>query len=439
MGRNKSEQAHVFVFIILILIGIVGFIALAVDGGRVYAERRRMQSAADTAAYAAALAASKNQDFVNAALSQARLNLFEDADGSANPSQQLDVEVYNPPIDGPFAPENIQKDLDPQLYFQVKIRSQVKQIFSQFLNRASLDIQVEAVAYLRPQQPLSGKNAIIASSPNRCKGIWFQGDGATVVSSGSVFSNSNRRGSVDNCDAVAKEGSGGLDITSGGIYSVGSFLAGSSWISAAEGITEGMQPLSNLDIPVPNCPELLTPRQYQGGSAVLEPGYYADGLLVTAENAQISLKPGVYCFDNDLSINSGSLTGQDVLLIIRKGTFHTGGSTQVQLSARANTGSMNSFNGMQWDGMLLYMPEENNQAIQIGGGSASTFRGTVYAPGLPPQEDAYKCRIEGSGASLDVKSSINCYSVEILGNASVTIDYQAEENFYLPAQVQLAQ
>ena len=44
------------VLIILAIVALFGFAALAVDIGRLYAERRRIQSAADAAALAAAVA-----------------------------------------------------------------------------------------------------------------------------------------------------------------------------------------------------------------------------------------------------------------------------------------------------------------------------------------------------------------------------------------------
>jgi hypothetical protein len=439
MTTMKSERAQALIIVILILIGIAGFAVLAIDGGRVYAERRRMQSTADTAAYAAAMAAAKNLDYRSAALSQAKMNQFDDGDSGYNPGQFMDVQVYNPPIDGPFAPANIKPGMDPNLYFQVKIRSRVEQIFSQFINRAPIEVNVEAVSFLLLEQPLSGNHAVIASSPNGCRGLWFQGEGGTVISGGNIFSNSNQKGERDQCFAGMQDGDGGVDVLNGAVYTVGKFSTGRGSVSASAGFKEGASPLPEWRITVPDCLSLLPIRVYESGSAVLEPGYYPDGIVIKEENTHIRMRPGVYCLDNALIMPSGQLEGQDVLLIIKRGAFFIGENTQVALSAQNGDDFPVFFNDMNWDGMLLFMPPDNTENVHLGGSTDSFYSGTIYAPGPSAREEEDKCIIVGSGASLDMKSSINCFSVKITGRARVTIDYQAEHNFYLPPQVSLVE
>ncbi len=54
-ARNLlSEQGTTLVYLAVILVALLGFIALAVDGGLLYGERQKMQSAADAAAMAGA-------------------------------------------------------------------------------------------------------------------------------------------------------------------------------------------------------------------------------------------------------------------------------------------------------------------------------------------------------------------------------------------------
>ncbi len=53
MKHNRLERGQSLVLIVLVIVGMLGFAALAVDGGRLLAERRRAQSAADSAALAA--------------------------------------------------------------------------------------------------------------------------------------------------------------------------------------------------------------------------------------------------------------------------------------------------------------------------------------------------------------------------------------------------
>lgn len=52
----RSEQAHgqTLVYVALAMVALLSFVALAIDGGHIYAERRRMQNAADAGALAGA-------------------------------------------------------------------------------------------------------------------------------------------------------------------------------------------------------------------------------------------------------------------------------------------------------------------------------------------------------------------------------------------------
>ncbi len=59
--QSKSEQGATLVYFSMILIVLMGFVALAVDLGYFYSERRQMQNAADAAAIAGAWALCNNQ------------------------------------------------------------------------------------------------------------------------------------------------------------------------------------------------------------------------------------------------------------------------------------------------------------------------------------------------------------------------------------------
>ena len=56
MYNKNSEKGQALVIIALSAVGLFAFTALAIDGSRVFSDRRHAQNAADTAALAAALA-----------------------------------------------------------------------------------------------------------------------------------------------------------------------------------------------------------------------------------------------------------------------------------------------------------------------------------------------------------------------------------------------
>ena len=100
---KRTEKGQAIFLIVFGLVAMMGFTALSIDGGRLYSERRTSQNAADTAAFAAALAIidetgalSDDQAAADAAgLARALSNGF-DNDGTTNW-----VTVNYPPIDYP--------------------------------------------------------------------------------------------------------------------------------------------------------------------------------------------------------------------------------------------------------------------------------------------------------------------------------------------------
>ena len=56
MKPRLQERGQALIMIALAVVGMFGFSALAIDGSRVFSDRRHAQNAADTAALAAALA-----------------------------------------------------------------------------------------------------------------------------------------------------------------------------------------------------------------------------------------------------------------------------------------------------------------------------------------------------------------------------------------------
>ncbi|NMC55094.1 MAG: hypothetical protein GYA48_15815, partial [Chloroflexi bacterium] len=58
--NQQRESGQVMVILALVLVGLLGFAALVVDGGTIFADRRFDQSAADASAVAGAVAAAQS-------------------------------------------------------------------------------------------------------------------------------------------------------------------------------------------------------------------------------------------------------------------------------------------------------------------------------------------------------------------------------------------
>ncbi len=95
---KKSESGQAIVLLVFAIIGVMAFAGLAVDGGRLFVERRNVQNAADNASLGAALAICNDEtNIVTTGLTIAAQNGYNN-DGVFNT-----VTVNHPPTSGTFS------------------------------------------------------------------------------------------------------------------------------------------------------------------------------------------------------------------------------------------------------------------------------------------------------------------------------------------------
>lgn len=434
MNRIENERGQAIVLIALAMVAVLGFAALAVDGGRIYSEKRRAQNAADSAAYAAASAAAGGQNqatAIAAGLNQASFNAYTDANPANNPGQDLDVMIFNPPVDGPYAGNNA--------YYQAKIRNKVDPVFSQVVYPNGLEIAAEAVAFVQPPGPISPGDAIVALTPHDCQGMKFHGSNNSIikVKGGNIKSHSDRVSNNPSCNSITQDGTAGtVEIINGNLISAGSQYFPTGTLTISPYVT----PQQNVNIPplpvlpTPDCSN-LPEQSYQNGNATLSPGIYRNGLTIK-NNTVVTLQPGMYCLDDDLNANGGRLIGQGVMIVMRKGSFVLTAQASIELY---RPDDLVDAAGKQWGGMLLFMPLTNTGEVKVTGGSDTVFGGTIYAPGPPKNTAQPKCKIEGNSGAFGVYSSIYCYSVEIGGSSNVTVYYDAGKNYQAAPILELSQ
>src|SRR5688500_14659386 len=118
MKHTKSERGQVLILLALAAIGLFAITGLALDGSAKFSDRRHAQNAADTAAVAGALAMARSDpDWELEALDRALENGYHD-DHVSN-----EVQVYNPPVTGPYSDCSDWIHFDCNDYVQVVIDS----------------------------------------------------------------------------------------------------------------------------------------------------------------------------------------------------------------------------------------------------------------------------------------------------------------------------
>jgi len=433
MKNKTSQKGQALVLIALGMVGLIALAALAIDGGRVYSDRRQAQNAADTAALAAAFAKTQGQtDFENLAYLRATSNGY-DNNGTSN-----EVEVNNPPVSGTYAGNTD--------YIQVIITSNVNTTFARVLGRAQLTNIVEAIAKAKLSVTKSwfdGKAMV--STMTGCGGggtpnpFTVGGNGTTVINNSGIFVNSS-------CSpAFFDNGNSNLVTTDEGVCVVGGIQSGVNGVSPVPQGGCGTQvDLSEYQSPDPSS-YCATAGSITGSGGNYEafPGYFDKTGNKTFPDANpsgtLKLHKGVYCLYNGLSLNANwdittDLNGngthdpdsEGVLFYVPGGdvTFNGGSSLNVHaISAGLPSDLLN---------YLFIVPASNNSDVTITGGNNSQFTGTIFAP-------ASDCTVNGSGNTFSLDTQIICYDNTITGGGTIDITFNAGNNAIasIPPNIQL--
>ena len=432
MKKMRSEAGQTFVLLAIMLISLLGFSALAIDGGLLYHEHRRAQNAADSAAMAAAYAKIVGNPLGPVALNSAAANGFVTTPQACDPAgldcilgvgTDLTIEVTNPPREGEYAGDS--------KYIRVYIEHGVQSNFAHLVFPGGLRNAAEAVSRAWPSEPYAPGYAITALTEHDCEGMWFSGTADTVIAGGGVFSNSDAD-SVS-CQSGVQGGTG--DITVDFPYQievVGGFDLGGSGIVSPPPV-EGVDPLETRAIITPDCSGLLEDHGKEkintGQTVTIQPGLYDE---ISVNSGDVTLAPGMYCIygDKGFKATGGTVTGTGVMLYLQVGPFSLSANTTVNLAAEMNPDVLVDASGNDWMGMLVFVDPSNTSDIILNGNQGTTYTGTVFAPSA-------LVTLNGSGTTLGVNSQIIGFLVKITGTAEVDITYDQATNYSLPPSIDL--
>lgn len=420
---SRNERGQVAVLIMATMVALLGFTALAIDGGRVYADRRDAQNAADNAALTAALAIINEQDESAAALAIAATNGF-DNDGTTNT-----VTVYWPPTDGAYQGNNE--------YVQVKIWALTDTALIQYVWSGTLANQVEAVAraYGR-NSPVTG-NAIVTLNDCTVSGghtIEITGggnSGGVQAYDGGIWINTS-----GGSDCGIDPGSNGYGVTSDtGINTTGTHdFSGETLISplpANTGQNNGKPITDPLEfLAEPTCSASGTE---SGG--VFEPGNWSG-----ADLAGGTYEPGIYCItgDLDLSGNDG-ITGEGVLLYFIDGGLRFTGNAGMTITAPTTANCLGTEGdttaSCTYKGIAIFVSRSNSSSIEVRGNGGDAIFGLIYAIDSVVQA-------RGGGASSEetgIVGQVISARVEGNGGGSFIVTYDEDRTFEVPPIIELMQ
>jgi Flp pilus assembly protein TadG len=448
MKSTNSEKGQALILIAFGIVALIGFTALAVDGGRVFSDRRHAQNAADTSALAAALAEIRNDPtgYEARGLERAASN------GYSNDSDSTVTVDFCDAVAGSDPCTDLPAGADPSEYIRVKITSDVPMTFARVLGRPFVTNRVEAITRVQGSlsSPILGGAAMVALRPDGT-GFTASGNGQIDVNGSGIFSNST--------DPCSMRFNGTADV-----YVDTDFeTAAPGTICSTGGIDLHGPTSSGPQVPYPPTQYNIPPPSItcSGNTTVsgntLAPGNHPGMNL----HDDITLLPGNHCFNGTFKVTGGIITANDVNILITSGAFDiNGGSFNCSnMLFYSNGGSGMQFNGngeanctgvtfylgtggLIWNGnfenhfsaptsgtykgLLVYLPYGNTSAVSLNGTADSEFTGSIIGISAP-------ITVHGNSGSDGYHTMIIGYDITVTGNSNTTINFDPDEQYIPPA------
>lgn len=400
--NGQPRRGVVIVLVAICLMALLGIVAIALDGGLLLDDRRRLQSAADAAALAAAVDLYKHYTTNNgldkdgtakaSALSIAALNGYNN-DGTSNI-----VTVNIPAKSGNYAGR--------PGYAEVSIQYNQQRGFSAIWGSSTIPVTARAVAR---GQWLSLDYAIILLNPTARGSLQASGNATLTVSGGAVIVNStdpaggltNGNGAKVTASQIRFGGSPGYS----GNFNPPNYLG----ILSAQPYT--VDPFLYIPQPNPGSLPLQSSRGLNvsgNSSTFLSPGLYIGGVSI-AGNAIVTMSPGIYYMQGGGFSVSGNarLVGSGVMI------FNDNGGGSINIAGNGSVALSPPTSGT-YQGVSIFQDRATATTVNIAGNGSMSIAGTFYAA-------AATLNVSGNGDNIG--SQYVSRDLSITGNGTVKLIY----------------
>lgn len=393
MRHIRKEKGQAIVLLALLITGLMAVVGLAVDGGRLYAQRGLDRNAADNAALAGALAICSDADAVAAAQNAAAANGGGDF---------LDVVVNQPPLSGPNTGDNT--------YVEVIVRSAKQPYFAQLIYSGDFESTARAVGHcFTGGGPVGGGNVVIVLDPDDNCAFSAVGNATLYLTlgNGGIYANSN-----DPDSAICASGNAEV-ITDSGVFVVGGYDedGNAEFIpTPVTGVSPLPDPLAALPAPTDPGGSCITYTLSSNNTDTIDPGKYCS--ITISSNADLTMNPGVYYLEggNFTASGNANLTATEVMIYMDEGDFNISGNGTFNITAPTSG---------TYQGMMLYMDRSSDGSISISGNGVVNTSGTIYGA------NAHMALV-GNGSNTVLNAQIIVNTMAISGNAAMTLNYDAD-------------
>ncbi len=347
------------VLICLAIITIMGLIGLVADVGFLQAQKQLMQTAADSAALAAAQELNYG-DSVAAGKADAASN------GFANGQNGIVVTINNPPKSGPNTAKSG--------YIEAIVSRPEPTFFLRVLGLTSITLSARAVSSIG-----NGPNCIYVLNPSASSAMNINGNVSITSGCGLLIDSSSSSGLSVN---------GNVTITASTIGVVGNYSSNGNVTLTPlpkRGIVAAADPLAYVQAPSYgacgyNNFSLNGNNGSSGSPYQMNPGVYCGGISVNG-NSYLKFNAGTYVLaGNGININgNATLTGTGVSFY---NTTGTGGYRGILLNGNV-TLTLSAPTSGALSGILFFQDRSipaNSAGSTINGNSGSTIDGALYFP-----------------------------------------------------------
>ena len=416
--RLKAEKrpGQVAALVALGLTVMLGVTAIALDGGLLLDNRRRVQAAADAAALAAADDLFSNYRTGNgldvggtakaSALSNAAANRYNN-DGATSI-----VTVHIPPTSGDHA--NLPG------YAEVIIQFNQKRGFSGIFGSSDLPVTARSVA-----RGIPNRIAILILSQHLQGALEIRGN-VNVINAGQLYSNSDNT-TPNDAASLGATGSvfvgPGITLTAGGINVFDNLVAqGTVIYTNPDGTTNpNGKPMTFTTLqtdPLASIPEPTKSGLQNYGSVTitsdgtLQPGVYSDITIGgSTSSPTVTMAPGIYYIDvgGSFSLNGGSLQGTGVMIVnntqndsVFGWSNPASGTINLTPPTKSSGGTWPSgTNSATYNGISMWVPRSWSQEVHFQDDQNATVSGSWYA-----QSAEYDIRANGPSVVFNIGNYI---------------------------------
>jgi hypothetical protein len=382
---------------------LIGFVALAAEGGVWYLALRNATTAADLAALAGAAAVQRGQDGVAAATAVALRNGFGAAGGAS-------VAVNRPPSSGAFA--------GSAAAVEVLIDQPQRAVLAQLFVAGAPVARARAVAVVNTDEEV----CLLALGG----GLELGGNSTTNASRCALASNAPSPGGISIVGSAQVRAS--TLVTTGACSGC---AQGDVWTddtrtarpAASANRTDPVRdPFAGLQSWTPSPPACGPGVQFVGREATVAPGQAICSGVTVGPNETLTLLPGIHYFSNADLVVQGHIQGNGVTIVLtgepdRVGTVRINAQATGMLRGPATSLVPGQPAGA---GVAIYRDARatNNgpqKEVQLNGGAAMDIIGGVYFP----TSDVVVNGRSSMGSSC---FSIVGYRLALSGSSNTTVD-----------------